>query len=63
MTQECFPWEAFLELSDIGLMYSFMIFLCRPYYVLGPVLGSGNTKARYLPTPLRFLKCQGSHLC
>lgn len=40
-------WEAFIELSDIVLLHSFMLFLRRTYYVLGPVLS-------FL---LRFPKC------
>lgn len=61
--QEYFLWEAFLELSATGLIYSFMLFLCKPHSVFGPVLGSGNMEAGYLPPPLRFPKCQRSHLC
>lgn len=44
-----FFFEAFLELPDIGLLYSFMLFLWRTYCVLGSVLESGNTQTGHLP--------------
>ena len=45
--------EAFLQLSDSRLTYSFMLVPWKTYYVFGPGMESGSTKTRYLPSLLR----------